>query len=253
MKLKIDANGNAVLQDGQPVYVHDDGKEIPFDASRAFETIKKLNDENKGHREEKEQVIAKLKAFESIDPAAARKAIDTLKSLDQKKLVDAGEVEKVKSEAVEAFKKQLEETKVSYERKLGETGAMLQERDSTIFTLMVRNKFANSKIVSEKLSIPADMVEAKFGGNYKIEDGKVFAYVDGKKVFSRKNPGEYADFEEALETMIEAYPDKDKILKGSNASGSGANGSASRQMTPDILKMSPTERMNYARANAGAK
>lgn len=35
MKLKLDDNGNAVLQDGKPVYVHDDGKEIAFDALQA--------------------------------------------------------------------------------------------------------------------------------------------------------------------------------------------------------------------------
>ena len=31
MKLKLDVNGNVVVENGMPVYVHDDGKEIPFD------------------------------------------------------------------------------------------------------------------------------------------------------------------------------------------------------------------------------
>ena len=28
MKLKLDENGHVVVQDGKPVYVHDDGKEV---------------------------------------------------------------------------------------------------------------------------------------------------------------------------------------------------------------------------------
>jgi hypothetical protein len=36
MKLKLDAKGNAVLQDGKPVYVHTDGREEAFDAAGAM-------------------------------------------------------------------------------------------------------------------------------------------------------------------------------------------------------------------------
>lgn len=32
MKLKLDADGHAVVDDGRPVYVHDDGREEAFDA-----------------------------------------------------------------------------------------------------------------------------------------------------------------------------------------------------------------------------
>ena len=35
MKLKLDANGNVVVENGMPVYIHDDGKEIPFEIGRA--------------------------------------------------------------------------------------------------------------------------------------------------------------------------------------------------------------------------
>lgn len=247
MKIKLDAQGHAVLQDGMPVYVHEDGKEIPFDAPRAFETIKKLNDENKQRREAEEAATAKLKAFGELSPEAAKKALETIKALDQKKLVDAGEVEKVKAEAVEAFKKQMEETKQSYEQKISQNADEIKHRDDQIFKLMVSNRFSTSKAVAEKLSVPPDMVEAMFGRNFKIEEGKVVGYINGKKVYSRKNAGEYAEFDEALETMIESYPQKDMILRGSGASGSGTGASGQVKMTPDLMKLSPIERMNLAR------
>lgn len=80
MKLKLDENNNVVVKDGMPVYVHADGKEIPFDANKATVKIAELNGEAKQYREAKEAVEAKLKAFEGIDdPKAAIKALETVK------------------------------------------------------------------------------------------------------------------------------------------------------------------------------
>lgn len=45
-----------------------------------------------------------------------------------------------------------------------------------------------------------------------------------KKIFSRARPGEVADFDEALETLIGGYQYKDSILKGSQAGGGGFQG-----------------------------
>ena len=89
MKLKVDDKGNAVVVDGKPVYVYDDGKETPFDALSTIATIGRLNAEAKGHREAKEAAQEKLKLFEGIDdPEFARKAMQTVKNLDMKKLVE---------------------------------------------------------------------------------------------------------------------------------------------------------------------
>ena len=53
MKLKLDENGHVVVENGMPVYVHEDGKEIPFDANKATVKIAELNGEAKQHREAK--------------------------------------------------------------------------------------------------------------------------------------------------------------------------------------------------------
>ncbi|MGX2950047.1 hypothetical protein ACWIUA_03935 [Ursidibacter sp. B-7004-1] len=104
MKLKLDENGHVVVQNGCPVYVYDDGKEVAYDVPQAVSKITALNAEAKKHREEKESVEAKLKAFEGIDdPAKAKKALETVKNLDDKKLIDAGEVEKVKAEMAKGY------------------------------------------------------------------------------------------------------------------------------------------------------
>ena len=110
MKLKLDANGNVVVSDGKPVFIADDGKEIAFDVVGTQATISRLNGEAKSHRERAEAAEKSLKSFEGIaDPVAAIKALDTVSNLDAKKLIDAGEVEKVKGEITKAFEAKLTE------------------------------------------------------------------------------------------------------------------------------------------------
>lgn len=53
MKLKLDANGNAVLQDGKPVYILDDGREVAHDAAATVAKISSLNGEAMSHRQAK--------------------------------------------------------------------------------------------------------------------------------------------------------------------------------------------------------
>ena len=223
MKLKLDENGNAVLQDGKPVYVHEDGKEVAFDAPGTVATITRLNSEAKGHRERAENAEKAVKAFEGIDdPAAAKKALATVANLDAKTLVDAGEIETVKTEISKAFQLQLDEV----------TGKA-QTLEQQLYAEKIGGSFSRSKFIADKLAVPADMVQATFGQNLKVEDGKVVAYdAQGQKIFSRARPGELADFDEAIETLVSQYPHRDHILKSSGANGGGApNGGGNNQNT----------------------
>jgi hypothetical protein len=212
MKLKLDEQGHVVVQDGKPVYVHDDGKEIPFDAPAALGKITALNGEAKGHRERAEAAEKIAKAFDGLDPEKARKGIELAENFEAKKMVDAGEVEKVKAEVAKVYQSQLDDLSAAHK-------AIQQQ----LYDEKIGGSFARSKLIAEKLAIPADVVQARFGQAFKIEDGKVVAYdASGNKIYSRQRPGEIADFDEALDSIIEQYPNRDSILKSSGASGSGA-------------------------------
>lgn len=219
MKLKIvevDGKQYAEVLDGKPVFTGDDGKDIAFDAVGTRDTITRLNAEAKSHRERAETAEKTVKAFEGItDPAAARSALDVVSKLDQKKLVDAGEIDVVRNEISKAFQTQLDEMT-----------SKAQTFEQQLYAEKIGGSFARSKYIAEKLAVPADMVQATFGRNLKIEDGKVVAYdAQGQKIFSRARPGELADFDEAVETLVSQYPHRDHILKSSDANGGGAQGS----------------------------
>jgi hypothetical protein len=212
MKLKTDENGNVVVQDGKPVYVHDDGKEVPFDAPGAVAKISQLNGEAQGHRQAKEKAEAALKVFEGLDPAAAREAIDKLGNIDAKKLIDAGEVEKVKAEISKGFQAQIDELTGKLSAKTGETSDLRREY-----------AFTSSKFVADKIAIPVPFLQKTYGSSFKEEDNRLVGYdANGQKIYSRANPGELASFDEALEILISADPYKDHILKGTVSPGGGA-------------------------------
>jgi hypothetical protein len=203
------------VQDGKPVYVNDEGKEIAFDVAGTVQTISRLNGEAKTHRERAEAAEKVAKAFEGItDAEAARKALATVANLDAKKLIDAGEVDKIRAEAIKAVEDKY--------------APIVSERDSLQKSLVdekVGGSFARSKMIADKLAIPADLVQARFGEAFKVEGNDVVAYdKSGNKLFSRSNPGEVAKFDEALEILIDQYPYRDSILKSTGASGGGAQG-----------------------------
>lgn len=248
MPFKTDANGVIVTQEvnGQklPVFVHADGKEAPFDGDATISTISRLNGEAKGHRERAEKAEGTLKTFEGItDPTAAIKALNTVKNLDDKKLVDAGEVERVKAEAIKSVQAQFE--------------PIVKERDtlqSQLYNEKIGGAFARSKFISEKVAIPADMVQAAFGTRFKIVEGKTVATdSNGQPIFSRTRHGEPADFEEALEILVDQYPNKAAILKGSGASGSGASGGGNGTGGKKTLSRDAFSKLDPAAQAAAAK
>ena len=216
MKLKLDDQGHAVLQDGKPVYVKDDGAEVAFDVLGTTQTISRLNAEAKSHRERAETAEKSLKGVEGItDPAKAMEALQLVANLDAKKLVDAGEIDKVKTEIGKAFQAQLDTAN-------GNASKLEQQ----LYAEMIGGSFARSKFALDKLAIPPDLVQAYFGKAFGIEEGKVIAKdANGNKLYSAANPGDLAGFDEALEMLVNQYPGKEHILKGTGASGSGAQGS----------------------------
>jgi len=212
MPWKKDDKGNLVVEGGNPVFVYPDGKETSLDGDSLVGKITELNSESATRRRELREAQEALKVFEGLDAAEARKALSTVANIDAKKLIDAGEAEKVKAEAIKAVEEK-------YKPVVEKATALEQALNGEV----IGGSFARSKFISEKLVIPADMVQAQFGRNFKVEDGKLTPYDSkGEKIFSREKPGEIAGFEEALSILIDGYQHKDAILRAKVPGGGGA-------------------------------
>lgn len=241
---KIDENGHVVLKDGNPVYLDSNGNEMTVGA----DTISQRNAEAKANRERAEAAESKLKAYEGLDPEKARKALDDISKIDQKKLIDAGEVDKVRNEILAQSKEQLDALKAENEKLQGKTNDMIRT-----------NALRNSKFIQERIAVPFEMFAKSFGDHFKVEGDKVVPYgADGRPMNSKRRIGENADIDEAVEILVENSPWKEQILKAPDESGSGNNGNGGgrsgvrRINRSDFAKLSPAEQASTAaKANAG--
>jgi hypothetical protein len=243
MKLKIDTDGHVVVQDGKPVYVKDDGSEVAFDAIGTGASITRLNGEAKGHRERAEAAETSLKGFAGIDDVeAALAALKTVSGLSAKQLIDAGKADEARAEAIKAVE-------AKYQPVVAERDAL----QSSLVKERIGGAFTRSQFITDKLAIPADMVEARFGSNFKIDGAAIVATdSNGNKIYSASNPGELAGFDEALGVLVQNYTYRDTILKGSGASGSGAPGGAGSGGSKTITRaqfdaLGPTEKATAAK------
>ena len=261
MKLKIDENGHAALENGMPVYVYEDGSEKPFDAKATVERITALGAEAKNHRLSKEEAHEKLKLFEGIDPAAARKALDTIANLDAKKLIDAGEVETLKRQMGEIFdteKKELVNLHEAEKKTFNETVEKLTGtiRDTTIKTHFAQSPFFSGE--APKTILPPDMAATYFGDRFRVEgegpNVKLVGYLNGEKIPSKINYGQEAGFEEALSVIIDHYPMKERILRtGPGGSGSTGNFNQGNGSAVILSKADSRDPVKYQAAKAQAE
>lgn len=223
MKLKTDDSGHPVIADGKPVYVHEDGKEVPFDAPAAVTTIKRISDERDELRRAAEQAAERLKAWDGVDPEVARKALQTVADLEKGDLLTADKVDQLRREIGDSYKSELEKVKTdsatALKRVLGERDALQAKLDRSTLGAA----FAGSKFVKQ-LAYPADVAQTYFGHHFKIaEDGSIEARdAKGNAITSIERPGEKAGFEEALGILVNGLPNKEAHLRAPDARGTEA-------------------------------
>ena len=246
LKLKMDGD-HAVLLDGKPVYISDDGAENAYDVNQMMGTISARNGEAKAFRERAETAERAVKSFEGItDPAAAIKALGIVGNLDAKKLIDAGEAERVKADVVK-----------TYTEKLTAAEKRAADLEGNWSKAEINRAFASSQFIKDKTAIPADFLQAALSDRMKFEGGKVTVYdTQGNKMLSRAKPGEDAGFDEALSMLVDAHPQRDSILKGNSNGGSGARqsngqGAGTGQITrTQFDALSQAERMKAVTGGA---
>lgn len=258
MPFKFDANGNIVTQgEGDkklPVFINSEGREVAFDADATVATIGRLNGEAKSHREAKEAAEAKLKSFDGIeDGEAARKALETIKNIDEGKLLTAGKVQEIKDAAAKSAQEAVAAATRAAEQREKELATANERLTSDLNSHIVGGSFAGSKFISEKLAIPADIAQKVFGDRFKVENGKLLPLDHaGNPIFSAVRHGEHADFDEAIQVIVNQYPNKDAILKGTGASGSGAaNGKPGNGA--DLSNLPPAARIAEARKQQASR
>jgi hypothetical protein len=241
MPWKKDDSENIVIgETGNPVFVYPDGNEVDFDADRQVVKIRELTEKASKRKlsldtangslgllteagidiEDKESIKTYIKA--------AKTNADTVKNYDDKDMVAADEVQKIKDEEAKRYTDQIAANDRKYKTAIDTKDALLVAKDASIHKSIVRNAFLTSDFVKNKTSYPtAEIAYRDLQGKFIVEevDGEAVAFGvdrDGDKLHSLKDPTDYAGAHEAIEIIITNHPQKEALLLA-EGTGTGAD------------------------------
>jgi len=213
---KKDATGKVVIgENGFPVR-EENGQEAEIDDSNLdglFTALSKANREAAERKRRLRELESKYAVLSDVDDietwvTEAKQAMETAQGVKGKKVVDPDEEQRRLSRIKEDFDKQLreKEEEVLRLRKQFERSKIAQA-------------FATSRVREEKTILPPDIAEAFFGKYFEVRDDKIIGKI-GDDIIHAPGTVEPADFDTALEVILNKYPMKDSIIKGTPA-GSG--------------------------------
>lgn len=239
---KKDADGKLVTDaDGNPMYVDSAGAEKALGA----DTVSRLNGEAKTMRERAEAAEATVRKYGDFKPeqvSAATEALQTVKDLKSGDLTKKEEVERIRRE-----------TAASYDAQLATANGTIEKLTATNTNMTLTNAFASSQFMKDQVAIPAQFMQDSFGKNFRVEDGAIVALDSkGEKLLSTKRGGEYATFDEALQSFVEQSPFKDSILKAQGGSGTGNGGAGGGRGGNRIVRRSDFDAMSPVEKQATA-
>lgn len=122
---------------------------------------------------ERDQLAEQLKGFDGLDAEAARAALERLRLIDEKQLVDAGKLDEVVAQRT----KSIHET---YEQKLGKLNETLADREERIAAM---SQERNSRFVEDRIREVADRIGLR-------SKAVKFATQEALRVFAVEGDGE---------------------------------------------------------------
>jgi hypothetical protein len=206
------------------------------DAAAAAEALKNgvspevaaLLKETMKRKADNAELVAKLKAFEGIDPAAIKELMAAndatklaAKEAADKLLADAGKFDLLKTSMAEQHAKDLK----VIQDKLDLAEATRTKSDTTIGDLTIGQSFNNSAFVKDELILTPAKARTVYGTHFETENGKVVAY-DKPRGEANRAPlvdasGNAVDFDAAMKRLIDADPEKDSMLRSKLLVGTG--------------------------------
>ena len=258
-----------VVQDGHPVWTYEDGKESPFNADSALKSIKDVTAESISRKEKIREYETKLAPFAGIENGAefitkATAALETVKNFDGKKLIDAGEVETLKASVAATYREKITGMETAFTTKEKEYQAAISSKDANISNLLIKGAIGRAKFIEDRTVLTPSIAYDVFKGNFKIEEHEgearaVATRKDGTKIMSLKDPGSYAGIDEALQTLVNEHPDKDRLLRGIDGGGGAPPSRGASNFTGKIISratfesMAPMSQINYCKDGGRVK
>lgn len=188
-----------------------------------------LEKEKKERRELKAKLETEAEKFKDIDPERAREALKAIADLDEKKLIDKGEFDRL-------LKKRSDE----FDQREAEYKKAIDERETRLNHYELVNPVRDAAL---KAGVMADRIEDALAVSlkrFKLDDKRKPIVLDAEG-----DPMSGKTLDEFFST--EFKESKPWLYAASGAGGSGAsNGTNGQPHGADLSKLSPTERLKVA-------
>lgn len=179
---------------------------------------------------------AQLKRFEGIDPGKVAELLkkeadaEAAKVDAEKKALEAkGDFERLKQMMADEHAKQLKEK----DEAVTTTKSALDAALAQIDELTIGNAFGTSSFITDELVLTASKARTLYGAHFELENGQIVAYDKPKGAKERTKlvdgSGNAVAFDEAIKKIVNADPDRDRLIK--SKVGTGAHSRTSNDKT----------------------
>lgn len=197
--------------------------------------LKSALDKERGNKktlaQERKELEDRLKAYEDLDPEEARAALQRQREIEEKKLLDEGEIDKLLEQRTGNMKSDYEKRLGALDKKRAELEEALSRSEATLAEHIV---FGELKDVAVKAGVRATALDDVLNRGrqvWRLEDGRPVARENDEPVFGPS--GKEIGMDEWIEALRDKAPHLYEESKGGGARGSsGSGGSGGKERIP---------------------
>lgn len=258
--VKDEAGHPKVNAEGHVLYKDEKGAELAFDGSRLHDTLRSIREERDREAEARQAALEELSKFGKTpeEREAAREAL-------RKAAAGGGKPPKgqngggdgatfTQEQLDELVAERVKPLQENLEKKLREETEARDRRIEALQTQLREEKIEKWMDTSEALKpffLTGTAAYRMVGHHFDLDaNGKVIAYADPKskknKIYSRTNPSEVAEPDEALAILLNGFPGIEKMRRGTGSSGGGAPGGEGGEGGPGRMSRAEFNRLGPA-------
>lgn len=195
---------------------------------------------------------APAQGLDGEETAELKTALDEIRDNNDQKLLEAGELERLKNEIKARWEAKLGAFRKAAEEKEARLQETIRVKVDEIRGLVVRSVFEASTFIREKTVLTPNIAYHVFGGFFQVEDtpeGPIPAarFANGERIMSKTNPQIPAEPEEAIEALVNAHVDRDAVLKAGKP-GTGAKSQGKEEaLTPSVDEIGRLNQSDFIR------
>lgn len=200
-------------------------------------------------REANKEMKGKMAAYEGIDPEKAQEALKKLRDIEEKKLIEAGELEKVLENRTKIMR-QDHQAQVDQLTKRAEAAEADSDKTRKLLATAIIERGitdAVNEIGQPRKGAIIDIIQRGRQTWRLDENGKPVAYNDDGTTIYGKDGKEPISMKEWAQKLLEQAPHLFEESRGGGARGSIVGGDGSTLSAEELAKLSPAQRLAFAR------